>query len=638
MTGADGSFVFDAVGAGSVRFTARHPEHAPGSSAIVTLDGRTPRDGVEVVLPAGVTVSGSVVDTGGAPVASARVRVGVAGAGMISAAPRQVFSDDQGAWTLRGLPRKALEAVAMHDSGASEAVAVDARAADVTGVELVLAVTGTITGVVVDAEGEPLEGVQVSAGPDFRARNQASFEQWRLRGFPEDLSDAGGRFTLSGLAEGDYRLRASRSQRRGGGRRGMMNQGVAAKAGDRDVKIVLPADGSVAGKVAFDDGSAPTAFTVSVGFMPEPFASEDGGFRVDDLPPGEHDLSVRGNGFQPHNVRVTVKSNEVTELGTMIVKKGRTIRGVVIAGGAPVAGATVYAGRQIFGTGSSNKAEFGGPPGGRDTLDTTTDERGAFALTGFGKQDLAIVAEHAEHGRSRALRLVAGDPAEQSLTIVLEPFGALVGTVKDGANLAEGIIITVQPTSGSGAMYSVASGADGSFRLDRLAPDTYKVSAMTGMNPMRGMGFFSKTVAVESDQETRVDVVIEKGPISVAATGKTADGAPVSGMGWISTGAVVAANGRELQLRLAQQGEGSSTLAIMIAGGPATFRELNPGSYTVCLLPLPAGLQGPQQSMGYVRDHGDELPAFCKQVDVKASPTAQAIDIPVVLPEMLPDE
>ena len=130
---------------------------------------------------------------------------------------------------------------------------------------------------------------------------------------------------------------------------------------------------------------------------------------------------IRGNGFEGKSQRTTIESGKVADLGTIQVKKGRTIKGVVVADGTPVEGATVYVGRQIFGTGSSNKAEFGGPPGARDTRETTTDSAGGFVISGFGNQDLTIVAEHPDLGRSRAVRLVAGDPAEQALTVVIEP-------------------------------------------------------------------------------------------------------------------------------------------------------------------------------------------------------------------------
>jgi protocatechuate 3,4-dioxygenase beta subunit len=84
LTDGDGRFTFDAIGAGSVRFDARHPAYAPGSTAIVTLDGIMPLDNVEIVMQEGATVAGTVVDKSGKPVASARVRIGVAGSGFIA--------------------------------------------------------------------------------------------------------------------------------------------------------------------------------------------------------------------------------------------------------------------------------------------------------------------------------------------------------------------------------------------------------------------------------------------------------------------------------------------------------------------------------------------------------------------------
>jgi hypothetical protein len=215
---------------------------------------------------------------------------------------------------------------------------------------------------------------------------------------------------------------------------------------------------------------------------------------------------------------------------------------------------------------------------------------------------------------------------------VLEPFGSLTGTVSDGGRLAEGVIVSVQSVSAPNAIYGVASGADGAFRLDRLAPDRYKVSAMTGMNPMRGMGFFARTVTVAGGQQTHVDVAIERGPITLAALPRAAGGGPVSGLGWIASGAVVARNGRDLELRLAAQGEGMSTMAVALPGQPARFRELLAGRYTVCILPLPADLASPQEAMGYAIDHGDLLPAFCEAVTVAEAPLEQVVEIAVEIP------
>src|SRR5262249_23648984 len=96
VTASDGSFRFDAVPAGSFRLAASHPERAPGSSALVTLDGKTPRDGVVIALAIGAVVKGHVVDAQHRPVASARVRIGAASDGrrMAYDQPRQAYSDE----------------------------------------------------------------------------------------------------------------------------------------------------------------------------------------------------------------------------------------------------------------------------------------------------------------------------------------------------------------------------------------------------------------------------------------------------------------------------------------------------------------------------------------------------------------
>lgn len=631
-TGADGTFRFDALPAGSVRFVATHPERAPGTSALVTLDGKTEHTGVQIVVETGAIVRGKVVDGAGAPIASARVRLGeTAGRRMIFAPPRQTYSSADGSFELKGVPKKQLSAVALHDSGSSQTVAVDTTTGDAN-VKLVIDIVGTISGVVVDPQGQPLEGVQVSAGPNFADnRQQLDFTQWRLRGFPQELTDAGGHFTLTGLAPGSYTISAVPAHSAARGRRGATD-GQVANTGDKDLRIVLPPEGGVKGKVAFADGSTPTAFTVSVGFTQQAFAATSE-FLLDALPPQKYELSIRGPAFQPRVVEVTVESGKTADAGTVVVEKGRTISGTVVADGQPVPNANVSVGRMVFGNGTSSSAEMG--PMGRGTKRDTTDASGKFALEGFGAGDLTIVAEHETIGRSRAMRLPTLLPGQTELTLTLEKFGSLAGTLRQGGKPAEGVFVTCQSTSTPGALFSVASGPDGTYRFDRLAPDVYKVSATLGM-PMSGMRFYSKQIEVPAGKQVTIDLAVEPGAVTVDVTGNARNGKLGVANAYIVTGALTATTAQELGLKMAAAGAGASQWVIIRSGEPARFADVVPGAYTACIAPFPAEVKG-MAAIGYGERHGDTLPAFCRPVQVGAAPASQTVTIPVELPAFIPD-
>ncbi|MBP9204628.1 MAG: carboxypeptidase regulatory-like domain-containing protein [Kofleriaceae bacterium] len=645
LTGADGAFRFAALPAGSVRLVARHDDFAPGSSSILTLDGVTPRDGVRIELAPGVTVTGKVVDGAGAPAASARVRIGVASNSFVGDAPRQAYTDATGAFTVAGLPRKKLALAASHDSGSSDTVEVDASAGDPAPLTIRLDVTGIIAGVVVDPRGDPVEGVQVSAGPNFRAmgRNagrrgggQDLGQQFRLRGFPQDLTDSGGRFRLTGLAKGSYMVRANRATSAARGR-GWAGEGTEAEAGTTDLKLVLQVEGGVRGKVVLADGTVPDLFVVGVGMTQETFAGADGAFVLDGLPPSEYRLSVRGPRIDGKTVQVTVEPGKVADVGTITVTRGRLLAGrVVDPSGQPVADATVLAGRQLFGTGSSAQGQGrGGPPMGR-AKSATTDADGAFALAGFGPGEITIVAEHPERGRSAGQRIAAGDPREGELVLTIQPYGALTGVLRQGGQPAEGVFVTAQAVSTPSALFNVASGPDGAYRFDKLAPDTYKVSATLGM-PMVGMRFYSKEVVVESGKESKVDLAVEKGGVTVVANLVARAGTVGVASVWLASGLIAAANQRELGLRLGMASTGSSQWAILPQGGAARFPEVVPGPYTVCAVTFPTEIQG-MAAMGYGERHGDVLPAYCQSITVGAAPAEQAVSVQVAVPALIPDE
>ncbi|MBL9012751.1 MAG: carboxypeptidase regulatory-like domain-containing protein [Myxococcales bacterium] len=633
VSGSDGGFSFAAMPAGSFRFRASHDALAPGSSTLVTLDGKTERSGVTITMAQGATVSGRVVDGAGKPVVGARVRVGTAQRTMIAAPPRQGYSDEKGAFEIGGLPRRELVAVAIHETAASQSAPVDATRGDVSSITLTLDVTGTIAGIVVDPRGQPVEGVQVSAGPNFRdSRAAPDMVNWRLRGFPRELTDAGGRFTLTGLAPGSYLVAAQPAHSASRGRQ-TFGEGTVAQTGQKDLRIVLEPEGAVKGKVAFADGSTPPAYSVSVGLQQQAFATDE--FTLDALAPAKKaELSVRGPTFQTRTLEIAIEPGKTTDVGTITVAKGRGLAGVVLAEGKPVPGATVYAGRMIFGTGSSSAAQMMNPMG-RGTKTATTGEDGTFTLSGFGDGDLTIVAEHPSIGRSKALRLPTEMPGQAELTLELQVFGALSGVLRQGGKPAEGVFVSAQSTTSPGALYNVASGPDGAYRFDKLAPDTYKVSATLGM-PMMGMKFYSKQVTVPSGKEVTIDLAVEPGAVTLTVTPKPKAGELGVASVFLATGVISVKTASELSLRMAQAGAGASQWIIIRQGEPAVFKEVVPGAYSVCVAPFPAEVRG-MAAMGYSERHGDTLPAFCKSLNVASGSTAQSADVAVELPPFIPD-
>ncbi len=636
VTGADGAFRFASMPAGSFRFAAAKAELAGGISGITTLDGKTEHTGITITLAAGATVRGHVLDTSKQPVAAARVRIGISSKrGMIFESPHQVFSDAKGAFEIKGLPRRELAAVAMHETGASQTQQLDTTRGDANDITLVIDVTGVIAGVVVDSTGQPVEGAQVSAGPDYRdQKTMSDFTQFRLRGFPQELTDATGKFTLTGLAPGTYQVSAGRSRIGTNPFTGRgANDGTFATTGTKDLRLVLQPEGGVKGKVLLADGSTPIAFTISLGMTEQSFTGVSS-FEIDSLAPQTYELQVRGPTFQSRAVEILVEPGKIADVGTINVQKGRTLAGTVVANGTPVPNATVYAGRQVFGNGTSNAASFG--PMGQGTKQTTTAIDGSFSLAGFSDGDLAITAEQADIGRSKALRIPTDLPNQGEIILELQPFGALSGVLRSAGKPAEGVFVSCQSTTTPGAIYAVASGADGSYRYDKLAPDTYKVSATVGM-PMVGMHFYSQEVVVPSGKEVVVDLTVDPGSVTLNVVAAPRSGALGVASVWVASGTIVAHTATDLSVRIAAAGAGASHWVIAQAGQGATFADITPGAYTVCVVPFPAQVQG-MSLMSYVERHGDSLPAFCQPLVVASTPDTQTATVPVDVPPYIPDQ
>ncbi len=627
VSGPDGAFELAVVPAGSYTLGARDAAHAPGVSEIISLDGVSPRTGVTVVMKEGGVVRGRVVTKDRQPAPFAAVQLaakGVAdyGATGLSEGPRQTTADAQGHFELRALPRIALRARAESDDAASQIVDVDlTQAGVVEGLELVLDVSGAIAGVVVDGNGDPVPEAQVSALPDFFGKDgdTSQLGDIMLAGFAATVTDGGGAFRLRGLPDGAYRLWASRTAAQ---QQMFVTEGTIARTGDTAVKIVLPAPGSIEGRIALDDGSTPKLAMIAVGVMPAS-PVRDGTFEIGELMPGRYDVHVRGPDFAELVKRdVEVTAGKVTDLGTLTVKEGRRVTGrVVDAGGAPVEGAKVMVGEILFSQGS------GGGGSGDQTIgdmmgvrSARTGADGRFTIVGATEKGGSVIAEH-DRGRSDTVPVSAGKDHVTDVTLTLRGFGSVHGKVTmEGQPVGNAQIMASSMTS-TGHIVVVTSSGDGEFAIDKLPAGKHKLSASRMENFQMTTAAREVTVIEGQRAEVEIDIPVGKVTLTVEVKGRP-DSKPDAAQVFLFRGAIAARNAKEITDRfLAGDAAG---MGFWLGGETAfpTFAKLVAGGYTVCTLPINGSLAD-MQFQRRLQENMEHLLVYCEAVTITEAPDQQ---------------
>lgn len=629
-TAADGTFTFPAVPAGSFRFTARNNVLAPGSSPPVAVDGSNPKTDVVITMKPGGVLTGTVVDKSGAVVANATVTIAPKEMADFQSwgGARRITADDAGAFDVKALPREVVRVRAESDAAASAIQDIDLATTDHATVKLTLEISGTIAGIVVDSAGEPVPEVQVAAVKDLWGGDNQDFA---MTGFASATTDGGGGFAIHGLADGQYNLSAHRSGMSLD--EGWGQKGTQAKTGDTKVRLLLPSPGSIIGKLVLESGDVPKLATVSVSWTKSK-PSVGGSFELGEITPGKYDLTIRGPEFAEKIVRdVEVVEGKPTDAGTIKLVRGRRLAGVVVdANGAPVAGAKVRVGKMIFTEGS--KAGTDDP-----NLDTamgqrvaTTGADGTFAIVGITKDGASVVAEHAQLGRSDALKVPAGteDPPEQHL--VLHGFGSIVGTVTMKGQPLQAMVM-VSPKTGGMQMVTVQSGEDGSYVIEKVAEGTQRLQAMKmGMAQMTSSD--GVDVTVKAGQQVKMDLLIPVGDITLSIEIKPKAGATVNAAQVFVFGGVVAAKtAKDLMDSFSSGGPSARGMKFWMGTGTVDFAEQLPGRVSVCSIPITGDLRDPQ-TLQRIQTQAEHLAVYCMSLELPASPKTQKY--PQVLPEMTP--
>lgn len=627
-----GEFTLVALPEGSHILASVDGEHTPSRSAPVTV-GSQPVSGITITMKAGASLAGIVVDADGKPVPAAAVRVAGKGADMWwRQQMRQTTTDAEGKFALRGLARSPMQVRAESDAFASKVTDVDLTdRADVRDVKLVLDVSGRIAGVVVDDKGVPVPEVQVNALPDFLS-SDGNTEGMALTGMSSATTDGSGAFTVTGLADGAYKVWGARStdawQEWG-------QNGVAAKTGDTNVRIVLPSPGEIKGTLALESGTtAPYPATVHVGTKPPTPVDKDGNFLVRDVPPGSIDVAFQGSGFAQMVKRdVKVEPGKTTDLGKIVVSRGRRLTGKVVdKNGAPVAGAKVKFGDMLFSSDGGNQSQaeqFETMAGVRSAV---SDQNGQFAIIGVPKTAGNAVADHPDQGRSTGVQIPASSDDPPPITLTLRGYGSITGKVTLKDKPASGVTVSNAIKGATGAASFTQTGEDGTFTMNRVPEGTVVIQAM--QQRMMSMRSASTTVLVTAGKQTVANLEIPVGTLSLTVTVKPMPSAQLdAAQVFLFTGQAGFANARQLTDGFMQGGAQGMKFWLGKDAPMPVFDELVAGDYSVCSIPITGNLSDTTFQQRLQRNL-DTLKVYCKGFKLKPSPDKQ--ETVQELPSMTP--
>ena len=359
--------------------------YAPPAAPNVTVADLTDTPGIDFTLGPGGSISGVVEDGNGDP-----IELAVVSATTEAHPGGTSFTDENGTYLISNLAPGSYTVQAyatgyvweyydgVYEEPAGPNVAV-ADLADTPNVDFTLGAGGSISGVVTDAGGTPIEGASVSAVGTF---------------FGSAITGADGTFTITTLAPGSYWVSAKAD--------GYVseyyndvyqiplapNVAVTDQADTPDIDFALAVGGSISGFVRNEEGSPIQNATVravgnSLAFVQ---TGSDGGYSLPHLAAGAYMVSVEADGYVDEyysNVYdlLSATAVAVTDLTNtpgidFALGPGGSISGFVRDGGGdPIEGATVHAWQE------------------HSWGDDLTAADGSYTITGLAPGDYLVQAD-----------------------------------------------------------------------------------------------------------------------------------------------------------------------------------------------------------------------------------------------------
>lgn len=367
-------------------------------------------------------------------------------------------------------------------------------------------------GTVYDVEGKAVPGARVAATTFQIAGNQSTVAA-------ASESDSQGRFEMR-LPDGTYYLSAEKQG---------YSPTIAVARGGEEVGLVLRRSGEVTGHVKDDHGAPIREFSIDViapgsddmaapaPFVSRQFESEDGSFRIAELPREGVFLRATAAGHAPALSPIVAVPEGKSQVVDLTLSTGCVLNGTVVdSDGTPLSDVLIDAELRrsagVMGTTSIDAAS-----------QAESDQNGAFQLENVPLGSVMVRAYDGTHAVSAVEMTIDTCAALAPIKVEMSGGSSLSGVVKDSdGKPVSGARLTLS-NRGTGFVETTADGA-GRYRFEKLPPGGMRLEAIAGTQ--RAMLLVGVSSAAEVEQD-----------ITFPAEGKgeirgriTANGSPLPGI------------------------------------------------------------------------------------------------------------
>ena len=435
----------------------------------------------KVVMVKGSSLSGRVLDPAGQPASGAEVALMVRQprgdySPMVTpgVGNAKVITDKEGNFRFNRLGANEYRLSASAAQGIANSQPLLLQREDIQGVELRLVPGLELSGGVEDEDGKTLSGVQVQhhrlAGPSFQTFNPSQ---------PQE-TDTAGRFKITNLDEGQYRLNFNRD--------GYQTHQQITRTGQRDLKIVLKSQRYLRGVVKWPTGEIAQQYQLTAKIFPmgqttnvEEKERSDQGFTI--AYPNQRNwgqaashfkIIAQAEGYSPgYSEEIRMVNTDNVHVEIFLTLERRLQLRIVDASGQPLSGAQA----DLV---SMNRLNMNANRQHGSTETSQSDPAGMLVLVGLPEGPVDILVRAPGHVHQYVEQL-SESGVGASREIRMSRGGRLVGTVKDDSGqLVMGAEVMLNPGDPTLARLqsqsSTTSLADGSYILETLPAGSWKVS------------------------------------------------------------------------------------------------------------------------------------------------------------------